>query len=173
MRVIVVGLGNPILGDDGVGWRVAEAVRAGLPAGAAADGFAVEVDCLAVGGLGLMERLIGYERAIIVDAMQTEGGRVGEVRCFEMPALPDFTAGHTSAAHDASLPTALQVGRAMGAELPARVDIVAVEAERVYEFSEALTPAVAAAVPQATAAVLRLLAEDGWGGREARATGEG
>lgn len=160
MKVVVVGLGNPILGDDGVGWRVAEAVRATLPvAGTAADGLEVEVDCLATGGLGLMERLIGYEWAIIVDAMQTKGGQVGEVTCFEMPALPHFAAGHTSAVHDASLPTALQVGRAMGAELPARIDIVAIEAERVYDFSEELTPAVAAAVPQATTAVLHLLNE--------------
>ncbi|GAB4154045.1 MAG: hypothetical protein Fur0021_20280 [Candidatus Promineifilaceae bacterium] len=172
MRVVVVGLGNPILGDDGVGWRVAEAVRAALPAAGTAaaagtavatvDGLEVEVDCLATGGLGLMERLIGYEWAIIVDAMQTEGGQAGRVTCFQMPALPHFATGHTSAAHDASLPAALQVGRAMGAELPARIDIVAIEAERVYDFSEELTPAVAAAIPQATAAVLNILGE--WAG---------
>ncbi len=156
-KTVVVGLGNPILGDDGVGWQVAAAVQAVAPE--------VEVDFLASGGLGLMERLIGYERAIIVDAIQTKGGQVGDVSCFEMPALPDFSAGHTTAAHDTSLPTALKMGRAMGAALPARIDIVAVEAERVYEFSEELTPAVAAAVPQAVAAVLDILGVDGQIGR--------
>ena len=30
-RMLVVGLGNPILGDDGVGWRVAEEVKRQLP----------------------------------------------------------------------------------------------------------------------------------------------
>lgn len=146
---LVVGLGNPILGDDGVGWQVAEIVRARR-----AD---IEVDCLALGGLSLMERLIGYHHVIIIDAIQTKNGRTGAVSTMELADLPDLSAGHTTAVHDTSLQTALNLGRQMGAELPARVQIVAVEAERVYDFSEELTPAVAAAVPLAAAAVLRML----------------
>jgi hydrogenase maturation protease len=146
---LVVGLGNPILGDDGLGWRVADAVRAVAPD--------VEVDCLALGGLSLMERLVGYQRVIIIDSIQTRGGRIGQVYQFALDELPDLSAGHTTAAHDTSLQTALRVGRAMGAELPDQVDVVCIEAERVYDFSEELTPQVAAAIPEATQAVLNLL----------------
>lgn len=148
-KTLVVGLGNPILGDDGVGWRVAQAVQAQIAQ--------AEVDCLAVGGLSLMERLIGYERAIIIDAIQTENGRCGNVYCLPLAALPDRSAGHTTAVHDTSLQTAMKLGRTMGAALPDEVTIVAVEAEQVYDFSEELTPAVAAAVPKATQIVLDLL----------------
>jgi len=150
-KTLVVGLGNPILGDDGVGWRVAEEVARQL-----ADP-AVEVDRLALGGLSLMERLIGYDRVIIVDAMQTPGGIVGDVYQLDLRDLPDRSAGHTTAVHDTSLQTALQLGRQMGASLPEDVQIVGIEADRVYEFSEALTPAVATAVPQAAQLVLNLL----------------
>lgn len=153
-RILIVGLGNPILGDDGVGWEVAQAVAA-LPE--MAKHPLVEVDCLSLGGLSLMERLIGYERAIIIDAIQTRAGRAGEVYGFPLPALPDFSAGHTTAAHDTSLQTALQVGQAMGAQLPDQIDIVAIEAPRVYDFCTQLSPAVAAAVPVAVAAVLAAL----------------
>ena len=149
-RTLVVGLGNPILGDDGVGWQVAEVVRDRRPD--------LEIDCLALGGLSLMERLIGYERVIIIDAIQTRDGRIGDVTTMELSDLPDLSAGHTTAVHDTSLQTALNLGRQMGALLPGRVQIVAVEAERIYDFSEELTPAVAAAVPAAAAAVLELLA---------------
>jgi Ni,Fe-hydrogenase maturation factor len=45
----------------------------------------------------------------------------------------------------------------MGASLPDDVQIVGIEADRVYEFSEELTPAVATAVPQAVQVVLNLL----------------
>lgn len=148
-RILVVGLGNPILGDDGIGWHVAEAVRSQTPQ--------VEVDCLALGGLSLMERLIDYEYVIIVDAIQTRNGRIGDVYTFPLEALPNLSAGHTTAAHDTSLQTALTLGRAMGAVLPDDVMVVAIEAERVYDFSEELTPAVAQAIPVATQAVLDLL----------------
>lgn len=148
-KTLIVGLGNPILGDDGIGWRVAEAVKASHPA--------AEVDCLALGGLSLMERLVGYQRAIIVDAIQTRDGQIGQVYTLPLKALPDLSAGHTTAAHDASLQTALNLGKAMGAQLPDEVMIVAIEANRVYDFSEELSPAVEASIPAATQAVLNLL----------------
>jgi Ni,Fe-hydrogenase maturation factor len=49
------------------------------------------------------------------------------------------------------------MGRAMGAELPDEVLVVCIEADRVYDFSEELTPQVEAAIPEATQAVLDLL----------------
>jgi hydrogenase maturation protease len=150
--ILVAGLGNPILGDDGVGWRVAERVRARL------DDPAVVVECLSLGGLSLMEQLIGYERAIIIDALHNVAGAVGEVTCFPLAALPDLAGGHTTAAHDTSLQTALRVGEAMGAALPAEITVVGIKAERVYDFSDTLSPAVAAAVPKAANLVLELLA---------------
>ncbi|MDX1665158.1 MAG: hydrogenase maturation protease [Candidatus Promineifilaceae bacterium] len=158
-KTLIVGLGNPILGDDGVGWRVAEAVAAALaePGDGPAPAAEVEVDCLSLGGLSLMERLIGYERAIIVDSIQTTGGENGAVYRFPLDALPDRSAGHTTAAHDTSLQTALALGHRMGADLPEEVLIVAVEAERVFDFCDDLSPEVAAAVPGATRAVLELL----------------
>lgn len=149
VRTLIVGLGNPILGDDGIGWRVAEAVRALAPP--------VEIDCLALGGLSLMERLIDYDRAIIIDAIQTQEGEIGQVYTLGLDELPNFSAGHTTAAHDTSLATALNLGRSMGARLPSEVTIVAIEAKRVYDFSENLTPAVEKAIPAATQAVLALL----------------
>ncbi len=145
MKTLVVGLGNPILGDDGVGWRVAEQVQALRPS--------LEVDYLCVGGLSLMERLIDYDQAIIIDAMQTDHGRVGTVTCFPLAALPDLSAGHTTAVHDTSLQTALRLGRQMGVKLPDEITIVAIEAKRVVNFSDHLSTAVAAAIPAAVTAV--------------------
>ncbi len=158
-RTLVIGLGNPILGDDGVGWRVAETVSASLPANNGC-GRHVEVDCYALGGLSLMERLIGYERAIIADAIQTSDGKPGNIYCLSLDDLPDLSAGHTTAAHDTSLQTAIRLGRAMGAMLPDEISLVAVEARRVYDFSEELSPAVAAAVPRAAQIIMRLLQTD-------------
>ena len=170
-RWLVIGLGNPILGDDGVGWRVAEEVRRRLRM--ADDGWRnaehaadsqipnpkseIEVDCASLGGLSLMERLIGYERAILIDAIGTGQKPIGAAYHFQLDALYDPTSGHTTAAHDVSLMTAIQIGRSLGAALPDRIDVVAIESPFVYDFTEELTAPVAAAVPQAMELVMDLL----------------
>ena len=166
-RWLVVGLGNPILGDDGVGWRVAEEVRHYFqsPISNPQSPFTrdqsleIEVDSVSLGGLSLMERLVGYERAILIDAISTGQWPVGSVHRFPLDALPDSAAGHSASAHDASLQTALKLGRAMGAPLPpiGEIVVVAVEARSVYDFGEALTPPVAAAVPRAVEMVVETL----------------
>ena len=153
-RTLVIGLGNPILGDDGVGWRIAEEVKMRTR-----KNPSVETDCLSLGGLSLMERLTGHTRVILIDAIFTGSKPIGSVTSLPLSGLPDLTAGHTASAHDTSLRTALNVGRSMGIPLPEDQDVtvVAVEARSVYEFSEKLTPEVAEAVPKAVEAVMALL----------------
>jgi hydrogenase maturation protease len=154
MKTLVIGLGNPILGDDGVGWRVAEEI-----ARITADQPDVEVDCVALGGLSLMERLTGYEHVILVDSIFTGMKPLGTVSTFRLTELPDQTSGHTTAVHDTSLRTALKVGRSMDIPLPIDEDvlIVSIEAEDVYDFSETLSLPVETAVPEAVKAVLQLI----------------
>ena len=169
--ILVIGLGNPILGDDGVGWRVAEEVRRRLEIGdwglrnADRRGHSeirnpkseIEVDCAALGGLSLMERLIGYDRAILIDAISTGQMPSGTMTRFALEELPDLGAGHTTSPHDTSLQTALKMGRAMGVPLPDEITVVAVESQTVYDFSEELSPPVAAAVPRAVDMVMETL----------------
>lgn len=149
---LVIGLGNPILGDDGVGWRVVEQLERGL-----STKNHVELECLAVGGLSLMERMLGYPRVILVDAISTGLAPNGTVRVFPLAELEQTDVGHTASAHDTSLGTALRAAAAMGADIPERVEVVAVEAETGLDFTEELTPPVAAAVQAACDSVIKLL----------------
>ena len=162
MKTLIIGLGNPILGDDGVGWVVAEEVGRQLktrPTPLPERDGGVEVDCASLGGLSLMERLTGSERVILVDAIFTGTKSAGSVSQFTLNELPDLGAGHSASAHDTSLHNALQIGRSMDIPLPTdkNVLIVAIEAENVYDFSQELSPAVAAAVPIAVKKVLELI----------------
>jgi hydrogenase maturation protease len=154
MKTIIVGLGNPLLGDDGVGWKVAEEVKRHL-----VKYPDVVMECYSLSGLSLMEQLIGYQRVILIDSLNTGRHAQGEVVIFTLDMLEDLTYGHSASAHDASLKTALAVGRSMGEQLPADKDIhvVAVEARHVYDFSEELSPEVAASVPVAVQKVFDLL----------------
>jgi len=178
MRTIIIGLGNPLLGDDSLGWRVAEQVRLqlNLPSigwyqSSTADTQpqpkdqrepndhpeSIEVDFLSLGGLSLMERLEGYDRAILIDAINSGKDSPGTVTVFRLEEMPDLSAHHLSSTHDTNLPTALRLGRSMGAHLPYEIYVVAVEAKNVYDFTEDLTPSVAEALPLAVQSVINLL----------------
>ena len=152
-KTLIIGLGNPILGDDGVGWRVADEVQKRI------NQPDIEIDFLSLGGLSLMERLTGYERVILIDAVVTGQNPVGTVRQFALNDLPDFSAGHSTSAHDTSLRTALNVGRGMDISLPKDEDVtvVAIEAHNVYDFTEQLSAPVTLAVPKAVDTVLEIL----------------
>ncbi len=165
---LVIGLGNPILGDDGVGWHIARGV-AQMYDQSAADRKRkanitrlsmfdrIEVDYLAVGGLSLMERLVGYDRAIIIDAIQTGHAPVGEVTCTSLEELPEIAVGHLTSIHDTSLHKALKVGHSIGARLPKEIIIVGIETKSVYDFSEELSTPVADALPKAINLVMELI----------------
>ncbi len=148
-RTLVIGLGNPLRCDDAVGMHVAARLRKVLENSADID---VLEDCC--GGLRLMERLIGYQRAVIVDAART-GAPPGTVRVFSAGTATR----HDSCPHDLDLPTALELGRCSGAALPeaGNMRIVTVEAADVQTFCESCTPAVAAGVSRAVETVLELL----------------
>lgn len=64
---------------------------------------------------------------------------------------------HSVSAHDTSLITALDAGKAIGLRLPQNIDIFAVEVENVMGFSDAPTPTVAEAIPKVTEMVLEKL----------------
>ena len=149
-----------MLGDDGVGWRVADEVEALVGAARLAGRPMPEIDIerLGVGGLRLMECLTGYEAAILVDAAEFPDRPIGEVRSCPFDDLADFATGHLDSAHDASLRTALALGRRLGATLPTSIQAVTIQAHRTDEFSEELSPEVSAAVPVAAEAVVELLA---------------
>jgi hydrogenase maturation protease len=152
MRTLVIGLGNPILTDDGVGGYVARAVAEEI--GNHPD---IEVIELAVGGITLMEQMMGYERVLIIDALWSSANEVGQVVVFDAGYLPDTL--NSASTHDADLPTALRVGRSLGADLPSddQIQIVAITAHTVLDFGEEPTPLVKAAIPVATKTVLALL----------------
>jgi len=147
MKILVLGLGNPLVTDDSVGLRVAAELKdllAGRPE--------VEVGEDFCGGLRLMERMIGYDRAIVIDAIQT-GAPPGTLHRLAVDSIPTQ---RSASAHDASLPTALALGRLAGAALPRDEDIllVGIEADDVLSFGEECTPAVREAIGPAVRLVV-------------------
>ena len=149
-KTLAIGLGNPIVSDDGAGWRVVQRLKTVL-----ADRDDVDVREDYRGGLRLMERMIGYERAIVVDAIRT-GAEPGTIHHLAPDSVPTQ---RSASAHDVNLPTALAFGRRTGVHLPADRDIrlVGIEAVDVASISDRCTPSVEAAIPRAVDEVIGAL----------------
>ena len=147
MKTLVLGLGNPLLKDDSIGLRVAQELRAKIN-----NAPEVEIGEDYWGGLRLMERMIGFDRAIIIDAICT-GADPGTIHLLSPDDIPTQ---RSASAHDVNLPTALEFGRQAGAKLPTSEDIIliGVEAADVQTFDETLSPEVENAFPMVLEVVL-------------------
>ena len=154
MNTLITGLGNPILGDDGVGWVVAQKVADLLQA----PNPGLKVECYALAGISLMEQMIGFEHVILIDSLNTGNFLPGTIVNFTLDSLIDPSYGHSSSAHDLTLKKALALGRSVGVDLPVdrEVYIIAIEARHGYEFGETLSSEIEAAVPFAVQEVIRL-----------------
>lgn len=152
IKTLVIGLGNPILTDDGAGILAARLVAEQLP-----PNSNVDVIELAVGGLSLMEAMVDYERVFLLDALYAPDGEPGQIVQFSAGELPETL--NSASAHDVNLPTALRLGRDLGAKLPSTtaIQVVGVYAQEVLTFGDKPTPLVAAAIPEMAGLVLRLL----------------
>jgi hydrogenase maturation protease len=150
MKTLILGLGNPLITDDSVGLRVVEELKPLL-----ANRTDVEVSEDYWGGLRLMERMIGFDRAIVVDAIHS-GAPPGTIHLLTPEGIPTQ---RSASAHDVNLSTALEFGRQAGAHLPENrhIQLVGIEAEDILTFGERCTPAVQAAISQAVEAVLKTL----------------
>ena len=140
MRTIIAGLGNPMLGDDGIGLHVARALHSKLDQ---ADTTVVETS---TDGLDFLELLAGYDRAIIIDAIQTSQGEAGQIYRLEPETLQSREGANTS--HSLGFLTAIELGRKLALNLPRQIVIFAVEVKDVDSYCEECCPEVRAAIPE-------------------------
>jgi hydrogenase maturation protease len=136
MKVLVAGIGNVFLGDDGFGVEVAlRLLREPWPPG-------IEVVDAGIRGMHLAYRLLeGYDLLVAIDAV-ARGGEPGTVYVIE-PEVEALPAGEPDA-HSISLPSVLAMVRALGGRL-GRVLLVGCEPAHVGE-QLGLSAAVEAAV---------------------------
>jgi len=134
--ILVVGIGNPDRGDDGVGPAVLSRLRGRLP-----DGVRV-LEC-AGDVLDLIDQWTGFATALLVDAT-APGGRGGRIRRVDLAdqKLPaDFSRNST---HAFGLAETVELARSLG-RLPRHLAAYLVEGEQ-FDIGTPLSPAVAEAV---------------------------
>lgn len=145
--VLVLGIGNSLLTDDGAGLHVLAALaRLEPPAGLRlCDGGTI--------GLALLAEIEGAGAVIAVDACQM-GEAPGTVRVFEGTSMDAALGGTKRSAHEVALADLMDAARFSGC-LPHRRALVGIQPAHVGWGLEP-GPEVAAAIPEAARAVLAL-----------------
>jgi hydrogenase maturation protease len=151
MKTLVLGLGNSILSDDGVGIKVAHEVANQL------NSPQITVSETSAAGLSLLDSIVGYDKVIIIDAIQTEKGRAGEI--YRMGTEDFSLTKHFSSPHQINLATALELGKMLDLAMPQKITIFAVEAKDITSFSEKCTPEIEQVIPEVVKMVLEELNE--------------
>ena len=135
-KTLILGLGNDILTDDGIGPKIVLDLQKELPW--------EQYDFLnvCVGGLELLDYMQHYNKVVIVDAIKTENGKPGDVYLF---TVSDFhETSHISNLHDINFITALQLAERLNIHIPEEVQIIAIEIIEDRVFDENLSPGLEA-----------------------------
>jgi len=154
MKTIILGVGNQILGDDGVGIHVTDELKKHV------KNPNITIDDAITGGMNLLDLILGYDKAIIVDAVKTNEGENGEVKRI---LLGEFsTTMHSCNPHDVSLIEAIEVAKKMGENrVPPEIIIVGILMKEIpCEFGDKLSKKIAAAVPKAVEITLNEIEKD-------------
>lgn len=155
MRVLILALGNPILCDDGVAFHVLERMRPRLPI---SDDLVIEEAC--TGGIDLLVYILDFDRVLILDAVLNRRDPPGTVGVFSVDQLGESI--HMDSPHHTNFATAIEMGKMVHPDrMPEDIIVIGVEVDNIKDFTEELTTAVEAAVPEAADKALGILEE--WG----------
>jgi len=153
-RCAVLGIGNPLMADDGLGIHVVQKLQR---MGACFGADTASVDLIDGGTLGylLIDRLAGYDALIVVDAANFKA-EPGSLKVLCNDELEAFLSDRSSTSvHEVSLIDLLQMLR-LSNEAPRTLALVGVQ-PALIDWSTDLTPSVAASVEEASRQVCRLV----------------
>jgi hydrogenase maturation protease len=151
VKVVVVGVGNAVRGDDAAGLAVAERVRARAPHG-------VDVVQCEQEPTRLLDAWAGADLALVVDA-SLSGTEPGTVQRFDATADAVPARTFRSSTHAFGIGDAVELGRALG-RLPEQVIVFGIEGED-FGLGSGLSDRVAGAVDEVAETVLNELEEAG------------
>ena len=137
MNTLILGIGNPILTDDGVGIKIAQKLKEGNPE--------LEVMETSEAGIALLELIAGYDKLIIIDSIKTGQGKPGELYKLELEDLKPPM--YFSSSHGIDIATAVELGQRLGYRMPKYISLYAVEIKDNSTFGEECTKEIEGRIP--------------------------
>ena len=148
-KILVLGLGNPILSDDGVGIYAVKAVSSLF------SHPQVEFQESSLAGFGFLDTISGFDKVIIADSINWGKNPAGTITFLKTEDLKDNP--YLRNFHNLSLAGTLALADHMGVPRPKEIVILAVEAKDCSTFSERCTPEVETAIPRVAEMIIEQL----------------
>jgi len=149
--VLVLGIGNPILSDDGIGPRLIDDLKTSFKP----NRFTFRTGT--VGGLEILDMINGFSDVIFIDAIKTSGGVPGTI--YQLSPENFIETLHLTNLHDINFLQAIELGRKLELPVPGRILILAIEIVEDLEFSEQFSEPVRIRYPEILQEVKRFLEE--------------
>jgi len=137
MNTLILGIGNPILTDDGVGITITQKLKEENPN--------LEVTETSEAGIALLDLVTGYNKLIIIDSIKTEKGKPGDLYKLGLEDLKPSK--DLSSSHGIGIATAFELGQRLGYSMPKYTSIYAVEIKDNTSFGEKCTREVKERIP--------------------------
>ena len=144
MNTLILGIGNPILTDDGIGIKIARKLKE--------ENHELEVVEASEAAMALLELIGGCDKLILIDSIKTEQGKLGELHKLELEDLKP--AMGFSSSHGLDIATAFKLGERLGYRMPKSISIYAVEVKDNTTFGEKCTEELEKKIPQITKQII-------------------
>lgn len=135
-RIMILALGNDIMGDDGAALAAAKILR---------NEFGIEVDIFEIASAGfmLLDLMEGYDKVIIIDTILSNNipGNIREL------SLEELTSRHTSSPHYAGLPEIIGLAKKLELNFPDEVRIIVMEITDPFIIRQGLSPEIMEEIP--------------------------
>jgi len=143
VKTLILGFGNPILTDDGVGIRIAQKIKKENPY--------LEVIETSEAGIALIDHAAGYDKLVIIDSIKTEQ-KPGELYKLELEDLKPTA--YLSSSHGIDIATAFKLGESLGYKMPKHISLYAVEIRDNTTFGEECTEEIEKRIPFITKQII-------------------
>jgi hydrogenase maturation protease len=131
---LILGLGNEILTDDGIGPKLVEAIKKKI------NRPGISYLTAAAGGMEILEMIKDYNEVMIIDAIRTKDGIPGTI--YHLTPKDFRETLHISSFHDVNFLTALKLAEKIDIAVPERIEILAVEIVEDLTFSNEFSPEI-------------------------------
>jgi len=153
LPLIILGLGNKILGDDGAGILVAEKLKKRLQ-----NVPQIKVDTTSLGGLRIIDFIKDYNSAIIIDTIKSGMKLAGHIYIF---SHKDFINSLRMVSyHDINFCTAIEFAKKMNIQMPQEILIYAIEAKKTDVFTYKISREIKTAIDICTEKIISFIEKE-------------